>query len=327
MRNGQQLLICSDIHYASVAEKKRINYELAAIDNALQRVLVRFYRRYFWLRDPFAHNELLDQVLNAPVDPDLAIANGDYSCDSAFIGVVDHAARESARECLGKLRTRFRQNFRAVYGDHELGKTSLCGGQGGLRFESLSVAQNELGLAPFWTERMGKYLLVGITSSLVAMPVYERETLEAEREQWREAAAQHAAAIASLFHQLKPEDKVLLFCHDPTALPFLWNIEPLRRRASQIERTIIGHLHSELILKQTRLLSWLPKITFCGTTTARISSALSKARSWRPFHVLLCPSLSGLELTRRGGFYTATLDPNAKQPAQFHPHVIRRDRA
>src|SRR5262247_2714741 len=107
MRSGKQLLICSDIHYASAAEKKRINYELAAIENPFQRLVVRFYRRYFWLRDPFAHNALLDQVLTAPVEPDLAIANGDYSCDSAFIGVADPAARESARECLGKLRTRF----------------------------------------------------------------------------------------------------------------------------------------------------------------------------------------------------------------------------
>ena len=114
MGTGKQLLICSDIHYASAAEKKRVNYELAAIQSPLQRLLVRFYRRYFWLRDPFAHNELLDHVLSVPVEPDLTIANGDYSCDSAFIGVVDHAARESAGECLGKLRARFGTRFRAA---------------------------------------------------------------------------------------------------------------------------------------------------------------------------------------------------------------------
>jgi hypothetical protein len=319
-----QLLICSDIHYASEAEKKRVHYELNIIPNPLQRLLVRFYRHYFWLRDPFAHNALLDRVLKTPIEPDLAVANGDYSCDSAFIGVTDLAARQSASECLGKLRSRFGERFRAVYGDHELGKTSLCGGRGGLRFDSLLVAKSELGLQPIWTERVGKYVLVGITSSLVAMPVYERETLEEERADWREAAREHASAIDGFFRQVCADEKVLLFCHDPTALPFLWNLEGVRSRAAQIERTIIGHLHSELILKQTRLLSWLPKITNCGTTAARISSALSKARDWRHFNVLLCPSLSGLELTKTGGFYIAEIDPDAKRPAVFKLQVVRR---
>jgi hypothetical protein len=323
MTKTRQLLICSDIHYASAAEKQRRNYELAAISHPLQRLLVRFYRHYFWLRDPFAHNELLEHVLNAPVEPDLAIANGDYSCDSAFIGVADEAARQSARECLGKLRGRFGERFRAVFGDHELGKTSLCGGQGGLRFESLRVAQSELGLKPIWTEQVGRYALVGVTSSLVAMPVYERETLPEERKDWQAAAAEHRAEIERTFENLHAE-KILLFSHDPTALPFLWSLPAVQKRAPQIERTIIGHLHSELILRQSKLLSWLPTITNCGTTTARISSALSRAKDWKHFRLLLCPSLSGLELNRRGGFYTVKIDPEGRVPAVFQLHTIRR---
>lgn len=318
------MLICSDIHYASAAERQRINYELTAISHPIQRLLVRFYRHYFWLRDPFAHNALLDHVLNPPAEPDLAIANGDYSCDSAFIGVCDPAAQQSARECLGKLRQRFGSRFRAVFGDHELGKKSLCGGQGGLRLQSLQEAQTQLGLQPFWTERIGRYLLIGITSSLVAMPVYEKETLESERGQWREAAREHAQAIQGLFRELKSEDKVLLFCHDPTALPFLWSLDAVRRHIQQIERTIIGHLHSELILKQSRFLSWMPTITGWGATTARISSALSRAKDWKHFKMILCPSLSGLELNRRGGFYLVDLDPAGREAARFHLQVIRR---
>ncbi len=318
------LLICSDIHYASTAEKKRMNYEIAAISNPFQRMLVRLYRRHFWLRDPFAHNDLLDHVLNAPFKPDLAIANGDYSCDSAFIGVADEAARISALECLGKLRRRFGAQFRAVIGDHELGKTSLCGGQGGLRLESLRIAQSELGLQPFWTERIGRYVLIAVTSSLVAMPVYERETLPEEREQWRELARQHGHAIEAVFGQLRSDDRVLLFCHDPTALPFLSKLGSVRKHIAQIERTVIGHLHSELILKQSLLLSWMPSITGCGPTTARISTALSKASEWQPFKILLCPSLSGLELTKRGGFYTAEIDEEARRPAEFKLHPVRR---
>lgn len=319
-----QLLVCSDIHYASDAEKQRIGYELAAIPNPLQRLLVRFYRHYFWLRDPFAHNELLEHVLKTPLEPDLAVANGDFSCDSAFIGVVDPPARESAQECLAILRKRFRDRFRAVFGDHELGKKSLCGGKGGLRFESWKVAQSELKLQPIWTERVGRYVLAGVTSSLIALPVYEKETLEEERVDWQEAAREHMNAIERLFDAVRPEEKILLFCHDPTALPFLASLPAVKKRLAQIERTIIGHLHSELILKQSRLLSWVPPIRACGATTARISAALSKSREWRPFNILLCPSLSGLELTKRGGFYTALLDPNGRTPAQFRLHPVRR---
>jgi hypothetical protein len=319
-----QLLICSDIHYASEAEKRRIGYELAAIPNPLQRLLVRYYRHYFWLRDPFAHNALLDRVLNAPIEPDLAIANGDYSCDSAFIGVADPAARQSALECLGKLKSRFGNKFRAVFGDHELGKKSLCAGRGGLRLESFDIAQRELNLQPIWSERVGRYVLVAVTSSLAAMPVYEKEALEEERSRWRELANDHCARVQALFEKIRPNETILLFCHDPTALPFLAKVPAVTERIDQIERTVIGHLHSELILKQSRLFSWIPPINGCGATTARISAALSKSREWRRFNVLLCPSLSGLELTRRGGFYTAHVDPDAQSKARFELHEIRR---
>ena len=319
-----ELLICSDLHYASGAEKQRLTYELAAIPSPAQRLLVRFYRHYFWLRDPFGHNNLLDRVLDDSSEPDFAIANGDYSCDSAFIGVTDEAARQSAAECLGKLRGRFGARFRPVFGDHELGKTSVCGGKGGLRLASLRAAQTDLGLKPFWCERVGRYLLVAVTSSLVAMPVYERETLDEERGEWREIARQHLDLIDTLFAQLRPDDKILLFCHDPTALPFLWSLDSVRQHAAQIERTIIGHLHSELILKQSRLMTWMPRITSCGPTVARISTALSKAKDWKHFKVLLCPSLFGVELTRRGGFYRATLDPEGVKSAEFRRQTIRR---
>jgi hypothetical protein len=319
-----RLLICSDIHYASDAEKRRGHYELAVIKHPLQRLFVRFYRRYFWLRDPFAHNALLEHVLDFPQEPDLVIANGDYSCDSEFIGVADPAARASAGECLDRLRRRFGPRFRAVFGDHELGKTSIFGGRGGLRLESYRVAQQELGLEPLWSERCGRYVLIGLTSTLIALPVYSREALPEERASWQEIARDHVRKVEDCFGQLGPEDKVLLFCHDPTALPFLWQIESVRRRIAQVERTIIGHLHSDIILRQSLLLSWLPPIASCGTTVARLSTALSRAREWSPFNILLCPSLSGLELTQRGGFYTGEIDESGQSPAQFRLHVVRR---
>jgi hypothetical protein len=319
-----KLLICSDIHYASDAEKARAEYETKSIASPLQRLLVRFYRNHIWLRDPFAHNHLLEHILKFPDDPDFVIANGDYSCDSAFIGVADGAARESARLCLTRLRDRFGTKFSAVFGDHELGKVSLCGGHGGLRLESLRLAREELKLEPAWTRRVGRYVLVGVTSTLAAMPVYESEALEPERNQWRELALEHLHAVRAIFSNLRDDDRVLLFCHDPTALPFLWELNEVRHRSTQIERTIIGHLHTEALLWQSRMLRGIPKINFCGTAVRRMSSALSRASAWQHFNILLCPSLAGIELFKRGGYYTAEIDPDSKRRARFQLHPIRR---
>src|SRR3954471_2172254 len=234
MGEGATILVCSDIHYASDAEKKRINYETNAIDHPVTRTLVRFYRHHFWMRDPFAHNDLLRHVLTPPIEPEIVVANGDYSCDSAFIGVADSAAFESARICLSQLRERYGEKFRPVIGDHELGKISMSGGKGGLRLASWAASRERLGLKPIWTERLGKYLLVGITSSLAAMQVYHHETLADEREEWLELAREHLAELSAEFERLGSEDKVILFCHDPTALPYLFELEAVRRRLPQI---------------------------------------------------------------------------------------------
>jgi len=318
-----KVLICSDIHYASELEKQRGSYEINAISSPWQRLLVRFYRHFIWLRNPFGHNHLLERVLNPPFEPDWVVANGDYSCDSAFIGVSDPAAFTSAKECLSALRTRYSDRLSAVYGDHELGKVSLCSGKGGLRLRSFEVAQDDLSLDPIWTKRFGNYVFIGITSSLVAMPIFIRETLADEKERWKQLARNHVTEIEKVFSAVTANDRVILFCHDPTALPFLAKIPAVQSRSVQIERTIIGHLHSPLILRQSQILSGIPKIGFCGPTVLRNTSALSQAKSWRAFNILLCPSLPGLQLTKHGGFYEMTLDPSGEDRAEFKLHSIR----
>ena len=107
MSRQKTILILSDIHYASDAEKRRRGHEARIIANPLLRRAVKVYRHYIWLRDPFAHNHLLDEFLARADAPDVVVTNGDYSCDTEFIGVCDDAAFESARECLAKLRDRF----------------------------------------------------------------------------------------------------------------------------------------------------------------------------------------------------------------------------
>src|SRR5436190_5788791 len=178
------ILIVSDIHYASDAEKQRRGHETRIIANPLLRGAVKVYRHHFWLRDPFAHNHLLDDFLARADSPDLVVTNGDYSCDTEFVGVCDEAAFESARQCLTKLRDRFGPKLQCVIGDHELGKVSLFGGRGGFRLASWRRATTDLALQPFWKIELGDYLLMGVTSSLLAFPVYEPEALAGERPDW-----------------------------------------------------------------------------------------------------------------------------------------------
>src|SRR2546423_1748397 len=155
--------------------------------------MVRMYRRYYWLRHPLSQNYLLDQFLNqaAALKPDYVVANGDFAANTAFLGLSDDAAFQSARECLDKLRSRFGEKFRATYGDHELGKLSFFGGWGGMRLASWKRAREELGMEPFWQLSLGSYLLVGVVSSLIALPVYVSEALPGEREEWQRLPDSH----------------------------------------------------------------------------------------------------------------------------------------
>jgi hypothetical protein len=318
------IFILSDIHYAGAAEQSRGATELAAIANPALRLCVRGYRRFIWKRDPFAHNYLLDRFLESAGDADYVVGNGDYSCDTAFIGVSDDACLQSARECVTKLRRQFGPRLWLTLGDHELGKMSLFGGRGGPRIASCERAQRELGLAPFWEVRVGKNVLMGTTSSLVAFPVFEPEALAAECGQWHELRRKHLKLIRESFLALQPDERVMLFCHDPTALPFLWREPVIQSRLPQISTTIIGHLHSQLFVLSSRLLSGMPVLTGLGNSIRRMSSALHEARVWKYFRVKLCPALAGIELLKDGGYLRMELDPQGARPPVFHRHFFFR---
>ncbi len=319
------LAILSDVHYASAAEQARgDDYELAGVTHPLLRLFSKVHQRFFWLHRSLWQNHLLDQFLAQVPATDRVIANGDFSCDTGFVGVSDDAACQSARESLGKLRTRFGSQFRATYGDHELGKHAMISGRGGMRLASFHRARGELGLEPFWQEELGRYVLIGVVSSLLALPVYEAETLPEELAAWKALRAEHLAKICAAFAALKPDQRVILFCHDPTALPHLGREAAVRAKFSQIEQTIIGHLHSDFIFRLSRLLAGMPTLKRFGNSARRMSAALGEAREWKPFRVRLCPSLTGIELWKDGGFLIAELDPDARQPVKFHRHRIKR---
>jgi hypothetical protein len=317
--------ILSDIHYAGPAEQARgEDFELRAIASPVTRAFATAFRHFIWQRNPLGRNDLLDQFLEQACGLDYVIANGDYSCNSAFVGVSDEAACESARECLDKLRRRFGERLRANCGDHELGKISMFGGRGGMRLDSWRRVRQDLGLAPLWRIDIGRYVLLGFASSLVALPLFEPDMLPAERPEWERLRAEHLADLLRALSTVQPGQRLLLFCHDPTALAFLWREEAVRAKAPQIEQTVVGHLHSNLVFWKSRLLGGLPAVGFLGHTIRRLSTSLSLARHWRPFHVRLCPALAGIELLKDGGYCTVEFDPEARHPARFRFHRLQR---
>jgi hypothetical protein len=319
-----RLIVLSDIHYASLAEKRRAGFRRKRVANPLLRLPILLWHHFIWERDPFSHNHLLDRFLAEAPAADRVIANGDYSCDSAFVGVSDDAVCQSAAECLRKLRGLLDTGLCATIGDHELGKIGLGTNLGGMRLASYGRSIKELSLQPFWQVCVGPYVLMGVTSSLIALPVYWPETLPDERPEWQALRERHLLEIRQAFAALKSRQRVLLFCHDPTALPFLWQEAAVRDKLGQVEQTIIGHLHSEWLLRPSRLLAGVPAIDFLGPFVRRATCALGKARHWQPFNVRLCPALKGIELQKAGGYYTVELDLEGGSPARFQRHPIRR---
>lgn len=319
------IAILSDIHHAGPIERARgEDYEFRTIDNPLLRTFARAYRHLIWMRHPLDQGRQLDRFL-AEIGPvDYVVANGDYSCDTAYVGVSDPGAFESAKECLSELRTRFGERARFTFGDHELGKLTLFGGKGGMQLASWQCATQQLGLQPFWKLTIGRYLLMGVASPLIALPANQEDVPSAEWPDWQPLREAHLAEIRAAFDALQPEQRVILFCHDPTALPFLWQEESVRRCLPQVEQTVIGHLHTRLILWKSRALSGIPPIRFLGRSVNRFTSALHKAHHWRPFQIRLCPALSGTELLNDGGYFTVKIDPTANQPARFNFHPLPR---
>jgi Calcineurin-like phosphoesterase len=319
-----RLLVVSDIHLAGAAERARAGWERRVIRNPALREFARLYRRWFWLADPTAHNHQLDAFIAAAreASPDLVIANGDYSCDSAFIGVADDAALASAQECLGKLRGAFGDRLLTTLGDHELGKMSLFGGVGGPRWASWERSIGELGLNPLWTHDTPSHVLIGVASSVIALPAFHRELVDGERAAWAALRESYLEQVRAVFRQVPSHRRILLFCHDPTALGYLAELDEVRARLDQLDHTVIGHLHTRLILRTSRLLTGMPTIGFLGQTVKRLSGALSKARRWRPFRVVMCPSPPGIQLLKDGGFLRIDLTASPVPSVAVHNHPL-----
>lgn len=307
------LLVLSDIHRAGTIEQGRRGFDCRVVPGPVARRLQRLYRRYVWLDDPMAHNHLLDAILRREPAPDRVVANGDYTLDTEFVGVSDAGAFESAAEALAKLRSAYGNRLRCTIGDHDLGKKSFIGGAGGIRRRSLERCEHELGLPRLWHEDLPGWRWIGVTSSLVAWPVFLPETLREEQAWWERAHLEHLQEIGALFEDATRENRrILLFCHDPTALPFLSRLPEVRRAMPLLGGTVIGHLHTRLVLRLGRVLAGIPRIEWAGHSIRRYTAALNEARCWKEFRVLLCPSPTGVQLLKDGGYLKAEFPPHGE---------------
>lgn len=323
-----RLALASDIHYAGPLEQARgEDSDLARIPNPLQRAVLRCWRHRFWMRHPLGNNALLDRFLEQAVRAGCthAIVNGDYAADTASLGLSDEGSWESARLCVRRLREVFGERLHLVIGDHELGKLSFFGHYGGLRLASWERATKGLGLAPVWVRDLGVYRLIAVTSTLVALPMFDRDILPEERAGWEALRREHLDQITAVYAALPPGRPWILFCHDPTALPFLAALPALQERLDQAALTVIGHLHSPLILWKSRLLSGMPRLRRFGVSVDRMSGALRQAAAWRRFRVRLCPSLAGIQLERGGGWVELELSPAGDKPLIWRVHKLHRE--
>ncbi len=312
-----KLLVVSDIHYAEVGEQARREHEARAIGNPVLRWGAKAWRHWIWLRDPLAHNHRLGRLIRANPSPDLVVANGDFSLDSGFIGVSDAAAYASAESALNELRAAYGDRLFTTMGDHELGKKSLFGGAGGLRFGSGERSINGLGIPPVWRHEIGRHVLVGAASTPLALPVFLPETLPEEQAGWREVAEETFAGLESVFRDLRPNQRVVLFVHDPSALPFLARRPEIARRLGQVACTVVGHLHTPAVFRLGSWLAGFPAVNFCGHTIRRYSRALREARWWREFRTVLCPSPTGIELLKDGGWLDLEIPEYGDAPLEI----------
>jgi len=318
---SHRVLIITDIHYACAAEKRRGDYESRTVSKPLPRWLLKQYRHFLWRRDVYGGNHFVDRFIHRASKADWVLGNGDYCCDSAFIGVADDPCLESAQECLGKLRSAFGENFVGIMGDHDLGKKSMFGGVGGMRLKSWTRCVETLQLKPLYTLEVGRYVLVGMNSSLIALPSCIGDCPAEEVDQWMALRQDHLEALRQTLEQVPKDRRLLFFLHDPSALPHLAEQPWMPAFWSRLDGTYIGHLHSELILKMSGVLAGMPRLTGLGHTALKISTALQKAEKWRPFKVQLIPAPGGIEIWKKGG-YGELLIPAGEQgrpTLKIHP--------
>lgn len=97
---------------------------------------------------------------------------------------------------------------------------SLFGGVGGPRFASSRLddgTRHPTALDPPLTS----HVLIGVTSSLIGLAAFKPEIVPGEWESWARLRPTTSKDLKDAFASVPANRRIILFCHDPTALP-LW---------------------------------------------------------------------------------------------------------
>lgn len=313
-----KLAVISDIHVLGPRELQAAHdaHEALGVDlptwrrnwrRGLHRVRERLWNGRLESREP-AFRHALARLLD--YDPEWIICNGDFGGDYGGTGFSNDATFDSAAAAVQLMRDLFHNSCRFVFGDHDLGKYSTALREGGIRINSLERGEKALGIPSFWHEVDEDFHLIGVNSSLCTLDLFLPEALTHEVPEWCRRRDEHIEHISHAFDGLPRHARVVLFCHDPSALTALAQVPVVKRRLAQIELTVVGHLHSPGLLKLAKLAqrtmkNWNPKYP-----VARIvARGLQGIDAWAQFNPVVCPSTfgtghhvaGGLLLIERGG--------------------------
>lgn len=321
-----RLAVISDIHVLGPGEHERdrdLLSHLGAGRGWLRtgwRHFLHRARRRFWNWHPESRRSCFFKALEEIqiYHPDWLIANGDYAGDAGGVGLSDEATYESAAGVITLIREIFPDRCHFIFGDHDIGKYSTAMQQGGIRLASLDLGEQKLGIRSFWHERVGDIDVLGVNSSLITLDHFLPEALTDEIPEWKRRKAVHEAQVTEAFESLDPDARVILFCHDPSALGILIQNPAIEKRLSCIEMTVLGHLHEPrlltLVQKMPILPLWKPKYPVARIITEGIKSA----KTWARFNPIVCPSPFGAGNHLSGGVLFIEMDPTGRLIARRH---------
>lgn len=313
-----KIAVLSDIHLLGPREserRRRIFRDLGEdrpLANRLWRRGLRRVRSRLWNRRAAERDAFFFRALDeiSPFQPDWVVALGDYGGDTHGVGLSHDDAFESVSRALDLLKRSFPDRCLFVFGDHEVGKYSTELRRGGIRLASLVRGERELGLESLWHHSEGRIHLVGVNSTLLTLSLFLPEALPGEIPAWQERAAAYRGNLRELFAGLPDDARILLFCHDPSALGALADIPEVRARLDQVEKTVLGHLHSPSLLRPSRWLARLPAWTPRYPIARIIAQGVRSAGCWDLFRPIVCPATFGAGRLFSGGLLFLDVGPN-----------------
>ena len=303
-----RIAVVSDLHVAGPGEHAETRESVRLLGHGEGSVRRRFRRGLNRFRDRFWHwqpesraacfVQALQHIYN--YNPDYLVANGDYAGDHSGMGLSDDHTYESVNHVVSLIREIFPERSRFNFGDHDIGKYNTVRRQGGIRLRSLERGL-ELGLESFWEIAHDNVLLIGVNSSLLTLELYLPEALPEEVDDWASRREAHVQQIVERFRGIEDGHRVILFSHDPSAMGLLSSLPEVRKRLSQIECTVVGHLHTPMLMGLTRMMRHVPVLKTNYPIARIVTHGARGAQDWKRFNPVVCPSTYGVGNHISGG--------------------------